>query len=897
MIRMKADVNNVIAGQNKVTANQRLLNAAMGKTNTAGLHAAKGISVATKQNQLLARSMQHVSHMAVGTFGLFQLQQAGAEAVKTLATYQDMRTRLQAMSSSSADYAEKEAYLITLAKDHHKELNSLANGYAGLSVMVKDNIINDEQARKMLEGLSNAASHTGADAENLKQVLYGLNQALGQGVVQSQELNQVVEPMPGLLSKIAKVAGYETGAQFKKMVGDGKITSKMFSELLVKALAEYEGAAARTADNINAKFADLNTNYTLMVKAFEAPINNALSQYFTASNSTMELFTDNAEAIVDVLEVGISLALVRAGAAGVNYTLSLASTAKAAAASKVQTVTLAQAEVARAQAAYNSAKAGGVAGVAEQRLMVARANLTAVTRTTTIAQKGLNTALSFLGGPVGLAMLATYAIYEFSTSADDASSKTKLLAGDVDALKENYKSLSELQLRAKIVEVTNAIKAQAEIVKAQSQSVKALQATTRQVWDNNLHEMVVENITLTKAEKDQLILTLAAEETANKNLNKQLALHLDLQNQLRFLSGGGKPDSKSNTGVGNVAGNKELAKLEASLQSKEQRIKSSYVKRQLIVDNALQAKQVTQAKYNSLSMALEAQQELQLNELKAKNAADVTQRANEARQLKEQRKRDGWNLELAQLQGYHSLVEAEEAAHNERMMAVKTRKTGELQGTLLQFANWQKKTELEKTSAVVALGEQGFKAMAGQSKKAFALYKAFSIGQALIKTYESATAAYAALAPIPIIGPALGIAAAGVAVTMGIANVNAIKSQQPQGFYNGGSIGRNQNVIEFGERNEPEVLEFEGKNYLLGGNGGAVFNRSQLQNVPSGTAVSGSSGAPIIYLKNYITIEGDNNDGSNIEAGIELSTQKMRAELLEDFSTGGELTQQLKRAM
>lgn len=55
-------------------------------------------------------------------------------------------------------------------------------------------------------------------------------------------------------------------------------------------------------------------------------------------------------------------------------------------------------------------------------------------------------------------------------------------------------------------------------------------------------------------------------------------------------------------------------------------------------------------------------------------------------------------------------------------------------------------------------------------------YKALAIAEATINTYLSATSAFRALAGIPIVGPALGYAAAAVAIVAGLANVKRIAS-------------------------------------------------------------------------------------------------------------------------
>ena len=73
--------------------------------------------------------------------------------------------------------------------------------------------------------------------------------------------------------------------------------------------------------------------------------------------------------------------------------------------------------------------------------------------------------------------------------------------------------------------------------------------------------------------------------------------------------------------------------------------------------------------------------------------------------------------------------------------------------------------------------------IAGKETKAG---KALAISQALISTYQGATASYASLAPIPFVGPALGFAAAGAAVAGGLKQIKAIKKTKVPGGGGGG---------------------------------------------------------------------------------------------------------------
>lgn len=63
-----------------------------------------------------------------------------------------------------------------------------------------------------------------------------------------------------------------------------------------------------------------------------------------------------------------------------------------------------------------------------------------------------------------------------------------------------------------------------------------------------------------------------------------------------------------------------------------------------------------------------------------------------------------------------------------------------------------------------------------QNRALFEAMKAFAIAETTIKTYQGAMEAYSALAGIPIVGPALGAAAAAAVVAAGAARVAQIRS-------------------------------------------------------------------------------------------------------------------------
>jgi tape measure domain-containing protein len=132
----------------------------------------------------------------------------------------------------------------------------------------------------------------------------------------------------------------------------------------------------------------------------------------------------------------------------------------------------------------------------------------------------------------------------------------------------------------------------------------------------------------------------------------------------------------------------------------------------------------------------------------------------------------------------------------------------------------------------------GFLEQAGKNnKKAFEAQKAVAIAQTVISTYQAATQAFAAMSVIPIIGPALGFAAAATIVAAGLANVAQIRSQQYQGRQLGGPVmgGTPYIVGENGpELFTPNTTGSITRNSDLGGGGEVNINFSIVANDTTG---------------------------------------------------------------
>ncbi|MDY3521313.1 hypothetical protein PG614_02370 [Riemerella anatipestifer] len=146
------------------------------------------------------------------------------------------------------------------------------------------------------------------------------------------------------------------------------------------------------------------------------------------------------------------------------------------------------------------------------------------------------------------------------------------------------------------------------------------------------------------------------------------------------------------------------------------------------------------------------------------------------------------NLEEQETKGYEiKKAQADEQKENDLLQLEEDRANG-----LISLENYNaKKALIEKqhSQAIKDIDEEvqqakidGFATVFGQMKSVFgeqtALGKASAIAETVINTYKSATSAYSSLAGIPVVGPALGAAAASLAVASGLKSVQKIMSVQ-----------------------------------------------------------------------------------------------------------------------
>jgi|LGVF01.2.fsa_nt_gb hypothetical protein len=163
------------------------------------------------------------------------------------------------------------------------------------------------------------------------------------------------------------------------------------------------------------------------------------------------------------------------------------------------------------------------------------------------------------------------------------------------------------------------------------------------------------------------------------------------------------------------------------------------------------------------------------------------------------------------------------------------------------------------------------------------IYKAAAITQATIDTYTAANGAYAALASIPYVGPALGAAAAGVAIGAGLANVSAITSAR----HTGGDLaaGQQSTIAEQGEieviapSSNSRVRTKQQMMQLMGGAAGGQQANVNLTVIDQSsgnktfTEENGDDGSTILLIRDTVAGDLQNNTSQIAKARKTTSGQ------------------------
>tara|TARA_Y100000310_G_scaffold345868_1_gene472061 strand:+ start:26380 stop:29346 length:2967 start_codon:yes stop_codon:yes gene_type:complete len=944
-LRLSYDGKAVTAGARQNVNELNRINQAVQRQSAANQQLGVSQAAVMRQQGAMTRQLG-LMNTAYGQLGatLTTLVSIGTATmfVRDTGAAQLLDTRLKGLTSSVREYEKVQAYLFETSDRLNTSYTTLADSYSKILTLQDAGVVTQEQGIAILEGMANAAAKTGASNVQLGQSLFGMTQGMTAGVLRAEELNQVTEPMPGLLQKLDKAAG-KAGGGFRQMVNDGQVTSQMFKNYLIKALEDYAGAAEATEGKINASFAEMGNEYQRLIRKYEEPVNFAVTSVVSSITDTMAYLRENEEVVDDLVFATGALATVLTGhlvsglAASANGYLAniaikdraliadaaLAKQAKVNAIAERERALYENAAAKRQLAAASTAgtRAAAITRLAatNNRAAASEANLTAATnayntaaRRATVTSRNLSTVMGLLGGPVGLIMTAGIALTYFATKSDDATESVNelkeatkdlnpyanltgkqaegllllaqgriknaiqladearqrfnnpFLKGKFSDVKEAEKRVTDLKNEIVALQQVLAIK-EKEKPRTASIETSALPENIKRLQESLLSEEA--RLKASYDKRRQMVLTARDNDVSNKAKYDAILKQLDTQYKEDVKDITTKREAEK-TRIENEAYQNRKNQLQNQLDDRIAQIKGLAGREALEVYNQHLA--IHQAKEKArIDAARRATKDIAANDDVGEIKYDANAQVREIERNSELNKLKGYHTEVerleqehenriaeikfgANVQGYRTAKEQEEAAHATRMFDIFANQYApQYKAELTAIAGFEKQTSAEKAKNVVGIGAAMFKTLGQQSKTAFKTYKAFAIAQAIINTYQGATAAFTSLASIPIVGPVLGGVAAAAAVMSGLQQVRQIKAQQPAGIAHGG--------LDYVPNESTYVLQ-RGERVLSPKQNIEISQMARRYNAGTAAANDSVSRGVTLNITNQINVKGSANE-------------------------------------
>ena len=434
-----------------------------------------GFKRADKAASSLTSSFGSLSRVATSLMAILSVQQVSQYADAWTTLNNKLANALRP-SEQLVDVTER---VFNITQQTRGSLDATASLYARLERATREYGTSADDLAKLTTIINQGFVVSGATAQEAENAIIQLSQGLASGALRGEEFNSVNEQGNRLIVALADSMGVGIG-QMRQMAAAGKLTT----DVVVNGLLS-QGVT------IGNEFANTTTTIS---QALQVAGNN-ITKFF-GENSTVKtgtaIFND---AVISVSEnIGALSAILTAAAAGMGsryvgaLTMAIAAKVKAAVASRNQSAAEMQAAQAAANKATADLRAAAVAkeraldeirlaemmkqtavsatnaAAAEQRLSVARVaatgavdNYNRALAANKAAQAGLATgagilrgALSLIGGPAGVAMLAASAVVYWSQVTKEARDDANNLADSVNDLSAKFQSMAHTELAATI---------------------------------------------------------------------------------------------------------------------------------------------------------------------------------------------------------------------------------------------------------------------------------------------------------------------------------------------------------------------------------------------------------------------------------------------------------------
>ncbi|MEQ5206564.1 phage tail tape measure protein [Proteus sp. fly-1067] len=453
-------------------------------------------SITVQQERMASQTAKSAS-----SFANFAKVVTGALSVHQVISYADgwtdLQNRLKLVTKSTQELNKATNDVYTIAQKTYQSLDATAQVYQRFSDNAERLGINQQKVAELTETVSKAVSLSGTSAAAAATGLTQFGQALAAGRLRGQDLNSVIEQIPGLAQAIAEGMGISMG-ELKQKAQDGETSIDKIIESLERVKASVDQKFATSITTVSQSFTNLQSAMTRFVGETNQSTGatqllnmglSALSNNFSEVMKVVETLAVTAIVIkitkwtqatyaqttATKLKVQQDLIAAKATQAKMTAELELARVEMRSLQAQLQ---LAQTEAQRSSIRMRMKAQSSIIVSATNAETLAIQRLNAAQRASSTLGRGFGGALAFLGGPLGIATglltAGAMAYYEWQQQAEQSRQKALEYAESLDVATESLKKLSDAERQASMVKLAEGLDARATKIDELTQKQKEL---------------------------------------------------------------------------------------------------------------------------------------------------------------------------------------------------------------------------------------------------------------------------------------------------------------------------------------------------------------------------------------------------------------------------------------
>lgn len=358
----------------------------------------KGVGKSADQTQFAVNKLAAAIGAAVSVRQIVQYSNA----------WTDLNSRIRNIVGTGDAAANVMDRLVDISNRSFASLETTSEAYLLNARAMEELGFQTEKQLEFTEALALGLVVSGAKAQRAESVTIALSKAIASGALRGEEFNTVIQ-QGGVVAE-ALADGLGVGVlQLREMAQAGQLTSERVIPALTSQLQKLRDQAEAMPATIGDAFTILNNEALRTVGTF------------ATTSGAAEAASKSILALANNLDVVVDVAIVLGGVFAAKVTAPIVASGLAMTASAV---TAFRYQLALAQLAGVSATA------ATAQIALAGAARTAAA------------SLAFLGGPLGVILLAAGALTYYAVKNRESQAETKTLEGRVDELTESFQGLN-----------------------------------------------------------------------------------------------------------------------------------------------------------------------------------------------------------------------------------------------------------------------------------------------------------------------------------------------------------------------------------------------------------------------------------------------------------------------